>query len=216
MAIELAKQGANLSLSDINETALAETSKYLRLSHSFPAQEILKATGITDNVNTFHCDVSSRDSVAQAGSKARYKFGEVTILINNAGIVSGKKILENSEAMMEKTIAVNTTAHLYTIREFLPAMIESKKGHIVSIASVAGTAAIAGMADYCASKFGAFAIDESLRMEMRHMGLYDKIKTTCICPYYINTGMFDGVKTTALFPILDQHYVTNRIVNAIR
>jgi len=118
--------------------------------------------------------------------------------------------------MMEKTIAVNTTSHLYTIREFLPAMIDNKKGHVVSIASVAGTVGIAGMADYCASKFGAFAIDESLRMEMQHMGLSDKIKTTCICPYYINTGMFDGVKTNFLFPILDQHVVTKRIIDAIR
>ena len=59
-------------------------------------------------------------------------------MINNAGIVSGKTILENSDFMMKKTLEVNTLAHLYTIREFLPDMIRSKKGHIVAIASVAG------------------------------------------------------------------------------
>jgi all-trans-retinol dehydrogenase (NAD+) len=50
--------------------------------------------------------------------------GDVDILINNAGIVSGKKLLENNPRLMEKTISVNTTSHTYTIKEFLPKMIE--------------------------------------------------------------------------------------------
>ena len=104
--------------------------------------------------------------------------------------------------MMKKTIEVNTLAHLYTIREFLPDMIRIKKGHVVSICSVAGTCGSPGLADYCASKFGAFAIDECLRVEMRKKG-HSYIKTTCICPFVINTGMFDGVKTRGLFGILD-------------
>ena len=95
--------------------------------------------------------------------------------------------------MIERTIAVNTTSHLYTIREFMPDMIKNKRGHIVTIASMAGLAGIPGLSDYCASKFGAFAIDESIRLELKKSGDYKNVKTTCICPYYINTGMFDGV-----------------------
>jgi all-trans-retinol dehydrogenase (NAD+) len=94
----------------------------------------------------------------------------VTILVNNAGIVSGKNILENTDFMMKKTIEVNTLSHLYTIREFLPAMIRANKGHVVSVCSVAGTVGTPGLADYCASKFGAFAIDECLRLEIKKMG----------------------------------------------
>ena len=71
--------------------------------------------------------------------------------------------------MMKKTLEVNTLAHLYTIREFMPAMIRNKKGHIVSICSVAGMFGSAGLADYSASKFGAFAIDEALRLEIKKM-----------------------------------------------
>ena len=92
------------------------------------------------------------------------------MLINNAGIVSGKTILENSDFMMRKTLEVNTLAHLYTIREFLPDMLKIKKGHIVSTASVAGTVGTPGLSDYCASKFGAFAIDECLRTELKKNG----------------------------------------------
>ena len=135
-------------------------------------------------------------------------------MINNAGIVSGKKILENSDFMIKKTLEVNTLAHLYTIREFLPGMIKMNRGHVVSIASMAGTVGSPGLADYCASKFGAFGIDESLRTELKKIG--SNIKTTCICPFYINTGMFEGAKGIRLFNILDQHWVVWRIITAIR
>jgi len=86
---------------------------------------------------------------------------------------------------------VNCTSHHYTVRQFLPDMLKQNKGHIVTIASVAGLTACSGLVDYCASKFGAVGFDESLRVEMKT--LKKNIKTTCICPYFINTGMFEGV-----------------------
>jgi all-trans-retinol dehydrogenase (NAD+) len=137
----------------------------------------------------------------------------VTVLVNNAGIVSGKKLLDCPEPLMKKTLEVNTLSHLYTVKEFLPDMIKMNKGHIVTIASVAGVAAAAALGDYCASKFGAFAIDESIRMEIIKNGW--NINTTCICPYFINTGMFDGVYSP-IIPILDQHWVTWRIMAAVQ
>lgn len=68
-------------------------------------------------------------------------------------------------------------------------MIAAKRGHIVSIASIAGLFGVPGLTDYCASKFGAVAIDEAVRLELQSKGL-SFIKTTCICPYFISTGMF--------------------------
>jgi all-trans-retinol dehydrogenase (NAD+) len=61
-----------------------------------------------------------------------------------------------------------------------------------------------GLGDYCASKFGAVGFNESLRMELK--ALKSNVRTTCICPYYINTGMFEGVKTRFSFilPILEE------------
>ena len=138
----------------------------------------------------------------------------MSILVNNAGIVSGKSILENSDFMIKKTLEVNTISHLYTIREFLPDMLRSNNGHVVTISSLAGTVGLPGLADYSASKFGAFAIDECLRLELKKKN--SNVKTTCICPYYINTGMFEGVKPTWVNSILDQHWVAWRIITAIR
>lgn len=93
---------------------------------------------------------------------------------------------------------INTTAHHWTVRETLPDMLANNHGHIVTIASIAGWVGVRGLADYCASKFGAVGFDESLRFELR--AKKSKVKTTCICPYFINTGMFDGAKSR--FPLL--------------
>ena len=118
--------------------------------------------------------------------------------------------------MIERTLHVNTISHLHTIRDILPDMIANKKGHIVSIASMAGHAGIPALPDYCASKSGAVAIDESLRLELKKNGHYGYIKTTCICPYFINTGMFDGARSAFPMYILSPEETVKRIINGIR
>ncbi len=74
-------------------------------------------------------------------------------------------------------------------------MLEKNHGHLVTIASSAGLFGVAGLGDYCASKYAAVGFEESLRNELVRLnktGVY----TTVVCPYFINTGMFDGVKST--------------------
>ena len=88
MAITLARMGANLSLSDVNIDSLEETQNLI----------IAKVASAAENVHTFKCDVSSKEQIAEAATIAKNKFGDVTLLINNAGIVSGKTILENTES----------------------------------------------------------------------------------------------------------------------
>jgi len=120
------------------------------------------------------------------------------------------------DELAQLTIDINTTSHFWTVKAFLPQMIEQNEGHIVTIASAAGMMGVRGLADYCASKFGAFGFDEALRMDFRHRKL--NLFTTCVCPYYINTGMFKGTKTRFpwLLPILEEDYVADQIVNGIR
>ncbi len=78
-------------------------------------------------------------------------------------------------------------------KAFLPSIIEKNHGHIVTIASMAALYGTAGLCDYTASKFAVFGYHESLRNELINLGK-DKVQTTVVCPYYINTGMFDGIK----------------------
>lgn len=160
--------------------------------------------------------MSSVDSISEAANTARAAFGTVTILINNAGIVSGKTLMELSPKMIELNFKVNTISHLHTIKEFLPGMIAKKRGHLVSIASAAGLSGVPGLADYNGSKFGAVGVDESVRLEIQKQGHASYIKNTCICPFFINTGMFEGAKPALIFNILEQDWTVNRIVAAIQ
>ena len=67
-------------------------------------------------------------------------------------------------------------------------MMERNHGHIVTIASIAGVIAAANLTDYCASKFAAVGFTEALSIELRKLGK-DGVKTTCIEPFFINTGL---------------------------
>ena len=139
-----------------------------------------------------------------------------TSSINNAGVVTGKTLLDAAPEEIELTFDVNVLALFWTTRAFLPGMLERDRGHVVTIASAAGIVGIAKMTDYCASKHAAVGFDESLRLELRRQG--SRVQTTVVCPFYISTGMFAGVRTRfpRILPILDPDRVTDQIVYAIR
>jgi len=203
MSLKLAKEGCKIAVWDFNQKMAEETAA------------LIKQQG--GDAKVYICDVSNADAVKQAATKVLNDFGHVDILVNNAGIVSGKKILEVPDALARKTMDVNTTAHFWTVKSFLPDMIERNSGHVVTVASAAGLVGVSGLADYCASKFGAVGFNESLRFELRKLGKKG-VSTTCVCPYYINTGMFDGVKTRfpLILPILEPEYVANKVIQAIK
>lgn len=92
-------------------------------------------------------------------------------------------------------------------------MMERNHGHIVSVASIAGMVGAYQLTDYCASKFAAVGLEESLRLELNCDG-YDGIHSTVVCPYYIKTGMFAGIGKS-LIPVLTPEYVVNEAVKAI-
>jgi all-trans-retinol dehydrogenase (NAD+) len=169
-------------------------------------------------VLTASVDVSDWAAVSAAAASAIAHFGQVDCLINNAGIVSGMKLLDVPPALAAKTLDVNLKAHLWTTKALLPGMLERNHGRVVTIASMAGLLGVAGLCDYAASKFGAVGFDESLRMELRSLGK-NGVTTTCVCPYYISTGMFTGVAGrwpfSMLFPVLAPAYVADRIAYAV-
>ncbi|MCK5073072.1 MAG: SDR family oxidoreductase [Bacteriovoracaceae bacterium] len=167
------------------------------------------------NIHTYTCNVADRNEVYRVADQVTKDVGPVDILINNAGVVNGKNLLESQDEHIERTFNINTLALFWTTKAFLPKMLERNSGHIVTIASAAGITGVSKLTDYSASKFAAFSFDESLRMELSKMK--SRVQTTVICPCYINTGMFDGVKTKIpfLLPILEEDYVAGKIVNAV-
>jgi len=203
MAIQFAKLGCKLVLLDINQQGLEEVAK-----------EVVKQKGLKPF--TASCDVSDKDSVKAMAKKVKTEVGVVDILVNNAGIVAGGYALDLRDDQVERVMRVNTLAVIWMIRAFLPDMMEQNSGHLVTIASAAATSGVAKLADYCASKWATFGYHESIRMELKKLGKTG-VKTTVVCPYYINTGMFDGVKSKfPLLPIMEPDYVVSNIMRAVK
>ncbi len=174
------------------------------------------AEGADGSVLSYPCDLTSRRAIAEMATAVRAASPAVDMLINNAGIVSGRSLLEISDEQIERTFAVNTLALFWMTRAFLPAMIRRDSGHIVTIASAGGLVGTARLTDYCSSKFAAVGFDESLRLELKRLN--SRVHTTVVCPFYIRTGMFDGVNTRFpwLLPILEPEYVVDRMLEAVR
>lgn len=156
-------------------------------------------------------DVTDRAAVLAAAEEA----GTVDVLVNNAGVVSGKRFLELSEADVRRTFEVNTLALYWVTQGFLPGMVRRDRGRVVTIASASGLIGVSRLTDYAASKWAAVGFDESLRVELAREG--SRVATTVVCPYYIDTGMFAGVKTRvpALLPILQPDHVVQRTWDAV-
>ncbi|RWS23589.1 Short-chain dehydrogenase/reductase family 16C member 6-like protein [Leptotrombidium deliense] len=199
LATKFAALGSHVVIWDINEKGLKETKK-----------SITESGGIC---HSYVCDVTDRRYVCSIAEKVRDEVGNVTILVNNAGIVSGKNILQLSEEEIVRTFQVNTLSHFWTIKAFLPSMIECNNGHIVSVSSVAGLSGAASLSDYAASKFAAIGLQESLMLETLFQGL-DNIHYTTVCPYYMNTGMFTGVQSSIL-PIMEPEVVADEVITAV-
>jgi all-trans-retinol dehydrogenase (NAD+) len=197
-----AVRGARVTLLDRDEPGL------------LAVREEIEATG--GEAAGFTVDLCDRAALQAATARVLADRGPVDILINNAGIVTGKPLLECSDAAIERTFQVNALALFWTVRALLPSMIARGRGHVVTIASAAGLGGTSRLTDYCASKFAAVGFDESLRLELKRLG--HPVRTTVVCPWFIYTGMFRGVRTRfpLLLPILRPDYVAARILGAIQ
>jgi all-trans-retinol dehydrogenase (NAD+) len=201
MAKKFAAEGANLAIIDINQKNLEATL------------EMVKKGGIT--VRIYICDISNRGAVEKTVSQIIKDFSNIDVLVNNAGVVVGKKFLDLTLDEMQWTMNINFWGHVYFTRLILPRMIARKSGSIVNIASSGGLLGMTKMSDYCASKFAEVGLSESLRREL-HMDGHKGITITCVCPYIIDTGMFAGFKALLFSPFVKAETAAKKIVNATK
>ncbi|KAH9395084.1 hypothetical protein TYRP_005154 [Tyrophagus putrescentiae] len=159
--------------------------------------------GQEDQLLPMAVDLTDRGAIYAAAEalQSNAHFGPVDILVNNAGVLAGDLLLDSDDEAIERTMAVNTMAHFTTIKAFLPEMIRQGKS--------------IRMTDYCASKWAANGLHESVKVELALARLDDRIHMTLIKPWLISTGMFRGV-TSALVTLLRPEYVADRIVSAVR
>ncbi|KAF8195637.1 retinal short-chain dehydrogenase/reductase [Mycena galopus ATCC 62051] len=169
------------------------------------------------NIAYYKCDVSKWEEVEAVSKKVIEEIGQPTIIINNAGVVQGKLILDLSPEDIQQTFGVNTLAHFWILKAFLPGMIAKKRGHIVTMSSVMGVHGVAQMTDYAASKAALINLNRSLRSELDKRYKCPAIRTTLVCPGQIHTALFETVTSSPqfFFPTLHPIDVVKRVIQAL-
>lgn len=199
-AQRLGEDGARVVLWDLNEKALKET------------EEELRAKGY--EVFTYVADVSDPNRVRALAEKVKEDVGVVQILFNNAGVVFKGLITEQSDDHISKTFDINVKALCWTMRAFLPGMIERSEGHVVNIASASGLIGVPALAAYAASKWAVIGLSESVRYEVQ--ATRPEIQFTIACPSYIATGMFAGVKPPRFTKMLTPEMIVDKIYRSFK
>lgn len=181
LALELARRGARLAVSDVDEEGLAETGRRLE---PFGSQ-----------VHSQRLDVSDRQAVHEYAGVVAAHFGKVNQVYNNAGVAPSRPVAEADYSVYEHVLSVNLWGVIHGSKAFLPHVIASGDGHVVNISSLNGYFAQGGLSAYCTSKFAVRGFTESLRIEMmrgRH-----PVKVTCVHPGGVKTEIANNAMAEA-------------------
>ena len=182
LSLHAAAQGAELALSDWDETGLKETAERCRAR---------KARAVREDP----LDVRDRSAMAEYAATIAGHFGRVNAVFNNAGVAVHGDFEEMTYEDFEWVIDVNFWGVVQGTKEFLPHLIASGDGHVVNISSLFGLLGMPGQSAYNASKFGVRGFTEALRPEMliaRH-----PVAVTCVHPGGIRTAIARNARTTA-------------------
>ena len=183
LALHFAEQRCRIVCWDVNADANEETASMVRK---------LGVTVIAQMV-----DVSDADSIKKNEFELRTALnGEpIDILINNAGVNSLGSLTDLQLDEIERVLRINTLSQFFMVKTFLPGMLNVNKGHIVSMASMAGHFGMPNQSHYAASKHAVVGFTDALRIELRARN--SDIKTTIICPGVSNTPMAKKIASTS-------------------
>ena len=156
------------------------------------AEEIRKATG--SQIIYFPVDVTDFESVKKMVEKALEEFGQIDIMVNNAGINSDNLIKKMGKDQWDKVIAVNLTGVFNCTAAVVPHMLERKSGVVLTTSSVVGLYGNTGVTNYAASKAGVIAMTKCWAKENAKFGL----RFNCVAPGFIATEMVKKIPEDVL------------------
>jgi 2-hydroxycyclohexanecarboxyl-CoA dehydrogenase len=176
IALTLAREGCQVGIADIlpgsAEAAAAEV-------------EALGVKGLA-----LPGDLTSRAEVEGMVGKALAQFGQIDVLVNNAGWDRMGLFLDTDEDTWDRIIAVNLKAMLYVCKAILPHMVARGAGKVVNVASDAGRVGSSGEAVYSATKGAVIAFSKALAREMaRH-----RITVNVVCPGLTETPLLQSLR----------------------
>ncbi|MCL6270225.1 SDR family NAD(P)-dependent oxidoreductase [Sansalvadorimonas sp. 2012CJ34-2] len=170
LAIMLSKAECKLALADINPESLKDTCELLPEDTESYCQAI---------------DVSDPDQVQNFADTTAEHFGQVDIIINNAGVFLSQSIADLSIKEMKWLMDINFWGIVYGCKSFLPYLQKQNDAHIVNISSIFGLVTTPNQSAYCASKFAVRGFTETLRQETKHTGIH----VSCVIPGGIKTNI---------------------------
>lgn len=160
--------------------------------------EHLRAEGYT--ASAFCCDVADTAAVAQMASAVREQLGEVSVVVNNAGVAQQKLFTDITVDDWNRMIGVNLTGTFNVCREFLPYMLREHGGNIVNISSMWGQVGGSCEVHYSAAKAGVIGLTKALAKEVGPAG----VRVNCVAPGVIRTDMMSGFDEMTLSSLIDE------------
>ena len=175
----LLKKGLNVIISSRSQDSVDNVIE--EILDKFPSKK--------ENILGLKCDVSKHSEVKTLVDVSVKWFGKIDVLVNNAGIVYFKSIVDTTGEEWDKTIDTNLKGVFLFTKEVLPYMIENKSGVIINVSSGAGKSGFPNLSAYCASKFGVIGLTESVAKEVTDYN----VKIMAICPGGVDTKMIKDI-----------------------
>lgn len=152
LAVDLARRGAHLAVSDIDADGLAET--------------VTACHGSGSKVTSAMVDVSDREAVFGWADDVADEHGRVNMIVNNAGVTVGATVERSSYDDIEWLMGIDFWGVVHGTKAFLPHLKSSGDGHVVNISSVFGLVSIPTQSAYNAAKFAVRGFSDALRIEL--------------------------------------------------
>ncbi|RLE46582.1 beta-ketoacyl-ACP reductase [Candidatus Woesearchaeota archaeon] len=170
IALEFAKQGCNIVVSDINKRDCHKVCNEIMMKNR-------KALAVK-------CDISKKKEVEELIKKTMQRFNRLDILVNNASVLIEKPLIEMTEKDWDYVININLKGTFLCSQTAAKVMLKQKSGKIISLSSIAGQTAFPGLAAYCASKAGIINLTKAMALE-----LAPYVNVNAIAPGVIKTKM---------------------------
>ena len=196
IALELARQGAIVGLVARRAALLDEVVNEIRNRGG-------RAVALVADVNDAH-------SLRAVADQLRHEFGQVDVLVANAGIGGTSHAVELQPAQVANVFNVNVLGAVNSVAAVLPEMAKRGSGQLVAISSLAGYRGIPKSAAYCSSKAALSCFFEALRIDLRNSG----IDVTIIHPGFIKTPLTAGRESHMPF-LMELDDAVKKIVTAI-
>lgn len=182
------------------------------------AEGMPKAMQSDPRIHYYRCDITDKSKVDEMAQDVRQRYGHPSVLVNNAGVAFNHRIDNATDAHLKTIFGVNTISHYYMCSAFMPHMLQEKKGHVVTVASMASFVCPPGMVSYANTKASALAFHDGLRSEARVLHNAPELLFTVVHPNFASTGMVapyeDRLKQAGL-SLMRPEQVSDAIVKQI-